>query len=228
MVSASILPEHVKNAAKARALYTAKQLPQDFLADWHFAVREARRLVATALRTSGFLMEIRRALEQNCGHSLVFRHLMAPPVSQDQFKLICPEWSKHAEKNLRPARKIAAEAANRAILARLDPGLVRWVVAGTRPSHRDLRVVLRVTAALIAQQTVATARRTRLAFEQEYAAVDLLLKDGWTQLPSKVIDTRAAVPPKHFMHKTRFATNQTSRSRYCVRDKRNLCPCNGV
>jgi hypothetical protein len=67
-----------------------------------------------------------------------------------------------------------------------------------------------VAAALIAQQRVATARRTRLAFEQEYAVTDLLAKDGWTQLPSKLIDTRAAVPPKHFMHKTRFATKTTS------------------
>ena len=63
-----------------------------------------------------------------------------------------------------------------------------------------------MAAALIAQQKVATARRTRLAFEQEYAVIELLGRDGWTQLPSKLIDTRAAVPPKHFMHKTRFAT----------------------
>lgn len=67
-------------------------------------------------------------------------------------------------------------------------------------------MVLKVTAALIAQQRVATARRTRLAFEQEYAIIELLVGDGWTQLPSKLIDTRAAVLPKHFMHKTRFAT----------------------
>jgi len=45
-----------------------------------------------------------------------------------------------------------------------------------------------------------------LAYEQENAVVTLLERDGWTKLPSKLIDTRAAVPPKHFMHKTRFAT----------------------
>lgn len=203
---AAILPQHAANAAKAKALYSARQLPQDFLADWHFAVREARRLVAGALRASAFLYDIRKALEENCGHGVVFRRLMAPPVSQDQFKLICPEWSKYAEDNSRPATALAAESANKAVVVRLDPGLVRWIIAGNQPSRQDLRTVLKVAAALIAQQSVATARRTRLAFEQEYAVTELLVRDGWTQLPRKLIDTRAAVLPKHFMHKTRFAT----------------------
>jgi hypothetical protein len=203
---AGILPEHVANAATAKALYSAKQSPEDFVADWHFAVRDARRLVARALRASAFLREIRKALEENCGHSVVFRRLMAPPVSQDQFKLICPQWSKYAEDNCRPATLGSAEAAAKAIKARLDPGLVKWIISGKQPTRQELRTVLKVTAALVAQQTVATARRTRLAFEQEYAVIELLLKDGWTQLPRKLIDTRAAVPLKYFMHKTRFAT----------------------
>lgn len=49
-----------------------------------------------------------------------------------------------------------------------------------------------------------------MAQEQETAIVDLLKDKGWTKLPSKLIDTRAAVPPKHFMHKTRFATATTA------------------
>jgi len=40
--------------------------------------------------------------------------------------------------------------------------------------------------------------------------VDLLLGKGWTKLPSSLIDTRAAVSSKHFMHKTRFATKTTA------------------
>jgi len=201
-LSVDILPEHVENASKAKALYSAKQLPQDFLADWHFAVRDARRLVTSALRASTFLHDIEKALRENCGHSVVFRHLMAPPVSQDQLKLICPEWSKNAENKSRPAAAVAAAAANRSILARLDPGLVGWIGRGSPPSCRDLRNVLKVTPALIAQQRVATARRTRLAFEQEHAVIELLLGDGWIQLPSKLIDTRAAVPPRNFMYNT--------------------------
>ncbi len=40
--------------------------------------------------------------------------------------------------------------------------------------------------------------------------MELLERDGWIKLASKLIDTRAAVPPKHFMHKTRFATGTTA------------------
>lgn len=205
-MSGGILPEHIKNAAKARALYTGKLLPKESLADWHFAVRDARRLVANALRASSCLSDVAGALEKNCAHGVVFRHLMAPPVSQDQFKLLCPKWSKYAENHSKPATADAAQSAQISILDRLDPGLIRWTKAGHTPRRQELRAVLKVTAALIAQQQVATARRKRLAFEQEYAVIALLEKDGWTQIRSKLIDLRAAVPPKHFMHKTRFAT----------------------
>jgi hypothetical protein len=208
-VISGILPEHEVNAAKAKAIYQeniAKESPQDLLADWHFAVRKARRSVASALRESAFLVDVPAALEKNCAHSLVFRHLMAPPVSQDQFKLRCPQWSKTAESKSKPAKATAAHAAGQVILERLDWGLARWVRLDAPPSREDLRTILKVTAALIAQQQVATARRTRLAFEQEYAVTHLLSDNGWTKLPSKLIDKRAAVPPKHFMHKTRFST----------------------
>lgn len=203
-MSVTIEPAHVANASQAKALYLVKQSPTDLLADWRFANRDARRLVAKALRVSAFLANIEKALLTNCGHSLVFRHLMAPPVSQDQFKLLCPEWSKDAENKSRPASPVAAQKAQQAILTRLDPGLVTW--GSGAPSRKQIRTLLKVTAALIAQQRVATARRTRLAFDQEYAVISLLENDGWMLLPSKLIDTRAAVLPKHFMHKTRFAT----------------------
>jgi len=127
-------------------------------------------------------------------------------MSQDQFKLICPQWSKQSENESRPLNSAAAKAAAEALVPRLDPGLVGWVLAKRAPSRNEIRTVLKVAAALIAQQRVATARRTRLSFDQEYAVIQILEQEGWTRLPSRLIDTRAAVPPKHFMHKTRFAT----------------------
>jgi hypothetical protein len=59
---------------------------------------------------------------------------------------------------------------------------------------------------MIAQQRVATVRRNRLAAEQEGQVKQLLHLKGWTLLPSKLIDTRARVPARQYMHKTRFAT----------------------
>lgn len=203
-MSGGIDPTHVANAERARALYLARQSPSELLAEWHSAVRKARRSVAAALRASAYLTDIESALRKNCAHGVVFRHLMAPPVSQDQFKLLCPQWSKETENKSRPASAIAAQAAQNAILSRLDPGLVSW--GKGVPSAKRLRTLLKVAAVLIAQQRVATDRRTRLAIEQEDAVIKLLLEEGWTCLPSKQIDARGEVPPKHFMHKTRFAT----------------------
>src|SRR5207244_611270 len=73
-----------------------------------------------------------------------------------------------------------------------------------------IRSLLAVTSTLMAMQKMATARRSRLSIEQEYAVEVLLEANGWTKLPSKLIDERAAVPPKSFMRKTRFATATTA------------------
>lgn len=209
-MTSSVDPAHVANVAEAKALYLDNLRPEEVLADWNFAVRSARRAVAAALRDSGFLRDIAGALKRNCGHSLAFRHLMAPPVSQDQFKLLCPQWSKSAENKSRPATPESATAAERVIQARLNKTLIRWSAGRRPPNMLHVRPVLTAIPILIAQQKVATARRNRLAFEQEYAVMELLERDGWIKLASKLIDTRAAVPPKHFMHKTRFATGTTA------------------
>jgi len=205
-LSGAISRIHVENAAKAKRLYSAKIQPDDQLADWHFAKRNATRLIAQALRDSDYLYKIASALDKNCGHGLAFRYLLAPPVSQDQFKLLCPEWSKSAENGAKPARASAARAAEAVILARLDPKLVKWVKAARRPTRRELRLLFEVVGALLAQQRLATARRSRLAFDQEQAVIKMLQQNGWSRRPSTLVATGASVPPKHFMHKVRFAT----------------------
>lgn len=62
----------------------------------------------------------------------------------------------------------------------------------------------------IAPKQAETQKRNRLSAEQESAIVKLLIGLEWTKLPSVTIDTRAAVPSKHFMRKTRFATATTT------------------
>jgi hypothetical protein len=76
------------------------------------------------------------------------------------------------------------------------------------PTRAELTSAFLYLAPLIAQQRVATARRNRLAREQEQAVIDTLEGCGWNQLPSRMIDQRADVPPRHFMHKTRFASSK--------------------
>lgn len=202
-------PRHIENAARARNLYLDNLRPDEAAKDWNFAKRQARKLVGQALRASSYLADIEGAVHANGCHTLVFRHMLSPPLSQDQFGLVCPQWSKASEVQSRPVPyKVAVEVAG-AIRSRLDHGLVKWVV-GTKPALASVYIPLRVVSTVMAVQRVATSRRSRLAFEQEYAVETVLKADGWTKLPSKLIDTRAAVPMKSFMHKTRFATATTS------------------
>lgn len=206
----TIDPEHIKNAIIARALYLDDLKPEEAAADWHFAKREARKLVGASLRASKYLSDLPASLRENSAHTLAFRQMLAPPMSQDQFKLVCKEWSKTAENKGRSLIAPAAEAVAKAIADRLDRGLVGWTGRDSKPTRREISTLLHVTSTLMATQKVATARRSRLASAQEYAVEALLTENGWTRLPSKLIDTRAAVPPKSFMRKTRFATDTTS------------------
>jgi hypothetical protein len=84
--------------------------------------------------------------------------------------------------------------------------LTPWIDAGRDPSAEEVDSLLLSAATLLAHQRLATARRNRLAREQEQAVVDLLTQMGWERLPSQLIDQRAQVPQRHFMHKTRFAS----------------------
>jgi hypothetical protein len=206
-----ILPKHIVDAEKSRNLYIDGLKPTEVGEDWRLAVRGARRLVAEALRASSYLTDIEGALQTNGAHSLVFRQLLAPPLSQDQFKLVCTKWRKGSEVNSTPLDENSALQAASVIYERLDyGGTVRWSKGSKPQFKRQLAVLLRVSSVLIASQKMATDRRNKLASEQEDSIIKLLAGVGWTQLPSKLIDTRAQILPLHFMHKTRFATGTTA------------------
>ena len=202
----AIDPKHIANAAEARALYLDNMRPDQSTADWRYAKFLARKVVINALRASDRLRDIEGALLKSGVHMLAFRHMLAPPMSQDQFKLVCGPWVKGSEDRDGPLEREIAAAVAAAVQQRIDRSLA--VLA--QGDRRGIEGILRGTSTLIAVQKVATARRSRIAFEQEYAVVELLENDGWTKLPSKLIDTRAAVPPMSFMRKTRFATKTTA------------------
>ena len=203
-------PVHTANARIAKSLYLDSQSRREAAADWLFAVRDARRDVAATLRASNFLADISGALVESGRHALIFRQMLAPPLSQDQFKLLCPSYAKSTENNGSPFKPAIASGIADFVFARLDLGIAGWASRKERPNRRELETCLRVVSTLIGLQRLSTARRNRLALEQESALTRRLLANHWTRLPSRLIDTRAAVPARHFMHKTRFATATTT------------------
>ena len=197
---------HAAHAAEAKRLYLDARNPVDGADDWQFALLEARQIISDALRASDYLTNIVAALGDSGGHMLALRHFMAPPISQDQFKLICPSWQKGTEKDSRPVAPGVAADVEATFGGWRDRYLTRWLDDGRTPTDAEIEKVLLALSPLIASQRFTTSRRNRLAAIQEQAVVDLLVKRGWKRMPSSLIDTRAAVPEKHFQHKTRFAT----------------------
>lgn len=198
--------DHNVWCAEARQLYLETLVPEEGRLDWNAALTEAREAISNALRASDYLRDVSGALQSSGKHSLVFRHLLAPPKSQDQFKLICHEWPKSTEKS---GNRVAAARAVRvaaAIELWRERRLTPWLDARRNPYAAELDSLLLATSHLIAQQGVATARRNRLAKVQEEAVVALLEGRGWERVPSRLIDERAQLGRRQFMHKTRFAS----------------------
>jgi hypothetical protein len=198
--------QNAAHAVEAKRLYLEARDPVEGAKDWQAALKDARHVLADALRASDYLSDVEAALKGSGRHMLTFRNLMAPPMSQDQFKLICPSWSKTTEKTGRSVSGNAVANVAAKFGSWRDRFLTRWLDSGRKPTRAEVRQVLSAVSPLIAAQNIATSKRNRLASKQEQSVIELLTKSGWTKLPSLLIDTRAALPEKHFQHKTRFAT----------------------
>lgn len=158
------------------------------------------------LRASDFLSDVSGAVGQDAGHTLPLRHLLAPPISQDQFKLLCPPWSKEAENRRKPLAADKAAAVDSVFKDRRSRRLTPWL-NGNRPARlNEIMSAVEATAPLMASQMVATARRSRLSREQENAAIAVLEGRDWLKLSSATVSTAGQLPAQHFMHKTRFAS----------------------
>lgn len=207
-----LLARHDALRLEARKLYEDSLIPADRAADWREALWEARKLIVAALRASKHLRDISAALQDSGRHMHVFRHLIAPPTSQDQFALICPEWSKSSELSGSKVEPVRADAIAKKFNAWRFSRLTPWLNSNRIPTLREISSLMTAVAPLLAEKRVSTARRNRLARLQENALMDRLLATGWTLLSSRLIDKQGAIQPHEFMHKARFASGLTGRA----------------
>lgn len=206
MVSSSLLEYHYKQAARAREIYVAGLISAQASSDWRTAHAVARRQVTAALRATNCFRDIPKGLGESGGHLTVLRHLMAPPISQDQFALLCAEYRKQAENKGSSVRSTAATAIAATFLSGRDRILTRWLDEDREPTSSQIKHLLRGVVPLLSVQTTATVRRGRMSVEQENAVVTLLSDLGWIQQSTGLISNLTDVQPQHFLHKTRFAT----------------------
>ncbi len=205
-VSSQLVAYHQREASVAEASYVAGLTSKQAATDWYTANVQARRDVVAALRSSGCLTDMASAIRVSGAHIRVFRHILAPPISQDQFKLLCPVYPKGAESSGGPVKPAIAATVATTINALRNKKLTRWLDRGGSPRVIEVRELIHAVSPLLSQQIVATVRRNRLSAEQEGAVLTLLQSKGWTRMTSALIHTLSTVPPKHFMHKTKFAT----------------------
>lgn len=205
-----VSPENKRNAELARSIYLDSANAAREAAEWVESHTEIRALVEAALAESKDMQDLVSALKHDGSHVLIFRHVLAPPKSQDQFALLCDAYSKASEKSRRGYTDDAATDVARTVMDRIDPLILPWLSANRAPTEVERERLIERVVSLIAPKQTETRNRNRLSAEQEGAVVEILDKLGWARLPSVTIDTRAAIPPKHYMHKTRFATATTT------------------
>jgi hypothetical protein len=198
---------HADQAQIAKNIYISSRTASVDASDWIAALRSARTQISAALRASSLLVDIPSALMESGQHMLVFRHITAPPISQDQFNLICRGWRKATEKPNGPKIKSdEAQFVAATFNERRSRAITPWIDANRPPQKREIRRLLWTIAPLIASQQIQTIQRNRAASIQERVVTSMLISSGWTKTPSTLLDTRAALASKNFMHKTRYAT----------------------
>ncbi|RVT42079.1 XamI family restriction endonuclease [Sphingobium algorifonticola] len=205
-MSALLREYHREQAARAKQIYVESMISAQAGKDWRNAHSVARRQVVAALRATDYLRDIPAGLSESGLHLTILRHLMAPPISQDQFALLCADYPKRAEITGRGVSVAAATAVASAFLAGRDRVLTRWLDGNGQPTSNQIRNLLRGVVPLLSVQNTATVRRGRMSVEQEAAIVALLTDRGWTRQSSGLISSLTDVKPQHFLHKARFAT----------------------
>ena len=188
-----------KQCEEAKRLHQSSLDPVVLRSSWHEAVDQALETLQDLLRASKNLTDIETALRQSGKHVRALRHLLAPPLSQDQFQLACPDWSKSSEKNGTPLQTKQAQAVARQVTRWLDPRLT-----GSLTENDGLNLL--GAAYLLARQEYETVRRNNLAKRQEADACTVIESLGFKRAESKIIDEPGAVAERTYLLTTRFAT----------------------
>ena len=185
--------------SKAKQLYQNSLEPQLLQEVWREAVDRSLEELAALLGASKNLSDIEAALLTSGKYVRPLRHLLAPPLSQDQFKLACPEWPKSSEKKQVPLTKEKATAVAGKIKEWLEPKFAAAVANGDK-------IDLLGAAYLMARQDYETVRRNKLAKRQETDACKVLDDLGFSKAEASFIDEPGAVAEREYLLTTRFAT----------------------
>ncbi len=201
MTQKDSLDEHLQYVSEAAEAYIKLMDPAVFGEAWKEAIDEARKEVISALQETNDLSSVKDALLKSGSHTRALRFLLAPPLSQDQFLLACPEWPKSSEKTGRALKLAAAQSFSEAFERWKDPERGKFL---EDPKTRDRTID--ATAILIANNSFATRKRMRIAKAQEDAAAAVLDNLGFKQINPGLVDSPGAVADGEYARATQFVT----------------------
>ncbi|MGB0766819.1 MAG: XamI family restriction endonuclease [Phycisphaeraceae bacterium] len=189
-------------AEEAKQVYVDSLDPETSRQSWHAALDDVSHAFADQLREALQAGRLEKTIQSSGAITELLRQLTAPPLSQDQFSLICPDYSKGAEKNARPVSVDKAVVVAATFRRWLDP---RIIEAFDSDHIERITQVAAGPLYILARQKFETDRRTKAAAAQEQAVIDLLESLGFERAPSRVIDQPWTVGENCYMHKTTFS-----------------------
>ena len=199
-----LVEHHQRRREEAERAYKDLLEPGFERLAWRQAVTDAGRVVEETIQATLDFGEVEGALRESGKHVYVLRFFMGPPLSQDQFRLACPQWPKASEGTGTPLSAAAARATAEAFARWRDEERVAPFLEGG--SEEERRLAVSATVHMMAVNTYRTVRRMRLANQQEQEVLELLRGLGYRQLKSEMVDQPGALAEDELMHATQFKT----------------------
>jgi len=134
------------------------------------------------------------------------RYLTSPAISVDDLKVLAE--AALSATRLRAEPEMAQRVIDTVMLG-LDRKRFPWVAETREPTEIERAAAVVSTAALIATQKVQTDRRNTAKSDQEQTVADILLANGFTQVPRRTVENVAHLPePGEFCAEALFGTRK--------------------
>jgi len=188
----------IEFAEQAKVEYVKGLDPVSGRERWHAALDAVGRDFKHKLQAAFQDGNLEKVIADSGAVMELLRQLTAPPLSQDQFKLLCPSWPKGSEKPGKKVKPAVAKQVATVIRRWIDPRIIEGLEADR------LAEVAAGPLYILARQKFETEKRTQASRLQESGVTSLLDNLGFTKVQSREIDQPWTVGEENYMHKTTF------------------------
>jgi XamI restriction endonuclease len=132
-------------------------------------------------------------LMRSSNKKTAFRYLAAPPISEDDLKVLADTKLSATALKSNPA---SAQRVREIVLHILDPHRFIWAKEQRQPSQQEREIAIVSSAALVAAKKVETSRRSSARKVQEEAVIAILGELDYVEVPKRAIQLLSQAPNK--------------------------------